>query len=46
MPGPSFPAFAMATAEGRGAVTHNGKMIDFVNERMARRIIMLAGEPE
>ena len=39
-------AFATATAEGRGAVTHNGKMIDFVNERMARRIIMLAGEPE
>jgi malyl-CoA/(S)-citramalyl-CoA lyase len=39
-------AFAAATAEGRGAVTHHGKMIDFVNERMARRIIMLAGEPE
>lgn len=39
-------AFATATAEGRGAVAHNGKMIDFVNERMARRIIMLAGVPE
>ncbi len=39
-------AFATATAEGRGAVTHNGKMIDLVNERMARRIIALAGEPE
>lgn len=38
--------FAAAQAEGRGAATHKGKMIDFVNERMARRIIALAGAPE
>lgn len=37
-------ALASAQADGRGAVTHKGKMIDFVNERMARRIILLAGE--
>lgn len=37
-------AFAEATAEGRGAVTFKGRMIDKVNERMARRILALAGE--
>lgn len=37
-------AFAEATEEGRGAVTFKGRMIDKVNERMARRILALAGE--
>ncbi len=37
-------AFAEATAEGRGAVTFKGRMIDKVNERMAHRILALAGD--
>lgn len=36
-------ALHAATARGLGAASFNGKMIDLVNARMARRIIALAG---
>jgi malyl-CoA/(S)-citramalyl-CoA lyase len=34
-------AMAQAEAQGQGAVTLDGKMIDYANVRMARRIVEL-----
>lgn len=37
-------AFRAAAAEGRGAVTYRGMMIDHANVRAAQRVLALAGE--
>ena len=39
-------AYAAATAEGRGAVSVDGRMVDAANLRMSRELLARAGRAE